>query len=405
MTDPPPKENRMSDLDLNRRDFLKISAVAAYTISGMPGFLARAAAQASGGKTLVVVQLTGGNDGLNTLVPYSNGAYYAARPNIAIPKSDVLTLNRDLGMHPALKPLMGLWDAGQLAWMENVGYPNPNRSHFASMAIWHTADPSQASSEGWIGRISEQIGDPFCASNIGTSTPLALVAQQYALPTIDSVDNFQLKLPAGVQDAFDAMLGTPRDGEAAYLQQATRAMLKHTATVQANIGRYRAGTTYPDSKFAGQMKDIARLIASGTGQRVLYTSLGSFDTHAGQRADQDRLLTELAEGLKAFYADLEAQGLADNVVVMGFSEFGRRVAENDSAGTDHGEGSVMFALGRGVKGGVHGDSPDLEHLNQGDVIYRQDFRGVYAEALNGWLNLDARRILGGDFRGPGWLAS
>ena len=393
----------MSRLDLDRRDFLKISAVAAYTISGMPGFLARAAAQAGGDKTLVVIQLTGGNDGLNTLVPYSNPAYYAARPNIAVAKSDVLTLGQGLGMHPALKPLMGLWDQGQLAWMENVGYPNPNRSHFASMAIWHTADPSQASSEGWIGRISEQIGDPFCASNIGTATPLALIAQNYALPTIDSVDNFQVRLPAGVQDAFDLMLSAQRGGEAAYLEQATRSMLKHTSAVQANIGKYRAGASYPDSKFAGQMKDVARLIASGTGQRVLYTSLGSFDTHAGQRGDQDRLLGEMAGALKAFYADLETQGLAEKVVVMGFSEFGRRVAENDSAGTDHGEGSVMFALGRGVKGGIHGDSPDLEKLNDGDVIYRQDFRGVYAEGLTGWLNLDARKILGGDFRGPGWL--
>ena len=398
----------MSNLAMQRRDFLKISAAAAYTISGMPGFLARAAAQAGGDKTLVVIQLTGGNDGLNTLVPYTNPAYYAARPNIAIPKSEVLTLGQGLGMHPALKPLMGLWDAGQLAWMENVGYPNPNRSHFASMAIWHTADPSQASSEGWIGRISEQIGDPFCASNIGTATPLALMARNYALPTLGSVDSFQVKLPAGVQGAFEAMLGSQRTGEAAYLEQATRSMLQHTAAVQANVGKYRAGASYPDSKFAGQMKDIARLIAAsagngGTGQRVLYTSLGGFDTHAGQRADQDKLLGELAEALKAFCADLETQGLAEKVVVMGFSEFGRRVAENGSAGTDHGEGSVMFALGRGVKGGIHGDSPDLEKLNDGDVIYKQDFRGVYAEGLTSWLNLDSRKILGGDFRGPGWL--
>ncbi len=399
----------MSRLSMPRRDFLKLSAAAAYAISGMPGFLARAAAQAGGEKTLVVIQLTGGNDGLNTLVPYSNPAYYAARPNIAVKRSDVLSLNTDLGMHPALKPLMGLWDQGQLAWMENVGYPNPNRSHFASMAIWHTADPTQASSEGWIGRLSEQIGDPFCASNVGTTTPLALISERYALPSIDSVDNFQVKLPAGVQGAFEAMLetgmdGRGRSGEAAYLEQATRSMLKHTATVQANIGRYKAGASYPEGRFAAQMRDIARLIASGSGQRVLYTSLGSFDTHAGQRGDQDRLLAELAGGLKAFYADIEAQGLADRVVVMGFSEFGRRVAENDSAGTDHGEGSVMFALGRGVKGGIHGDSPDLERLNDGDVIYKQDFRGVYAEGLTRWLGLDARQILGGDFGGPGWLA-
>ena len=388
----------------NRRDFLKLSALAAAATTGMPGFLARAAAQAAGSKTLVVIQLTGGNDGLNTLVPYSNGAYYAARPTIAIPKKDVLTLTPDLGMHPALRPLMGLWDGGRMAWMENVGYPNPNRSHFASMAIWHTADPSQAASDGWIGRLAESIGDPFCASNIGAATPQALRASEFSLPSIDTVDNFQLKLPQGLGGAFGDMLDAARSGEAAFLTQATRQMMKNTARVQANAQKYRAGATYPEGRFAAQLRDTARLIAAGVGQRVLYVSLGGFDTHAGQRAEQDELLGTLASGLAAFHADLERQGMAENVVVMGFSEFGRRVAENGSAGTDHGKGSVMFALGSGVKGGVHGSSPDLEDLSDGDIKYRQDFRGVYAEALSGWLGLNAREILNGDFRGPGWLA-
>lgn len=392
----------------NRRDFLKLSALAVAATTGMPGFLARAAAQAqtSGGgvKTLVVVQLTGGNDGLNTLVPYSNGAYYAARPNIAIPKKDVLTLTPDLGMHPALKPLMGLWDAGHLAWMENVGYPNPNRSHFASMAIWHTADPTQAQADGWIGRIAEKIGDPFCASNIGGATPQALVGTDFSLPSIASVNSFQVKLPQGLQGAFNTMLNTPRQGEADYLRRATQQMIKNTARVQGGVKKYRDGAAYPETNFAKQLRDTARLIAAGVGQRVLYVSLGGFDTHAGQRADQDELLGTLASGLSAFHADLEKQGLSDQVVVMGFSEFGRRVAENDSAGTDHGQGSVMFALGRGVKGGIHGSSPDLEDLSLGDIKYKQDFRGVYAEALTKWLRLDARSILNGDFKGPGWLA-
>ena len=391
-------------MPLHRRDFLKYSALAVAATSGMPGFLARAATQATGQKTLVVIQLTGGNDGLNTLIPYSNGAYYAARPTIAIPKKDVLTLGPDLGMHPSLKPLMGLWDAGQLAWMENIGYPNPNRSHFASMAIWHTADPTQAQAEGWIGRIAEKIGDPFCASNIGSSTPLALRAAEFSLPSIEAVDNFQVKLPAGLEGAFGAMLDAQRDGEADYLVRATRQMLSNTQKVQANVGKYRAGATYPEGKFAAQLKDAARLIASGTGQRILYVSLGGFDTHAGQRGEQDDLLAQLASGLAAFQTDLERQGVAERVVVMGFSEFGRRVAENDSAGTDHGQGSVMFALGKGVKGGIHGDSPDLEDLSLGDIKYKQDFRGVYAGALTNWLGLNAREILGGDFKGPQWLA-
>lgn len=387
-----------------RRDFLKLSALALAATSGMPGFLARAAAQAGGDRTLVVVQLTGGNDGLNTLIPYSNGAYYAARPNIAIPKKDVLTLTPDLGMHPALKPLMTLWDSGDLAWMENVGYPNPNRSHFASMAIWHTADPTQARRDGWIGRLAAQIGDPFCASNIGAATPRALRAETFSLPSIAEVDTYQVKLPSGLEGAFGTMLGAPRQGEAAYLARATGQMLKNTARVQANVKKYRDGATYPEGKFADGLRDMARLIAAGVGQRVLYVSLGGFDTHAGQRAEQDELLATLAGGLSAFHADLERQGLADKVIVMGFSEFGRRVAENGSAGTDHGKGSVMFALGKGVKGGVHGSSPDLEDLSDGDIKYKQDFRGVYAAALTGWLGLPAREILGGDFTGPAWLA-
>ncbi|GAA4006991.1 DUF1501 domain-containing protein [Deinococcus rubellus] len=392
---------------MNRRDFLKVSALAVSVTSGMPGFLARAAAQASasgGDQTLVVIQLTGGNDGLNTLIPYSNGAYYAARPNIAIAKKDVLTLSADLGMHPSLRALGKFWDAGQLGWLENIGYPNPNRSHFASMAIWHTADPTQAASDGWIGRIAETIGDPFCASNIGNATPLALQAKDFSLPSISSVDSFQVKLPAGLKDPFTTMLNAPRQGEAEYLQKATKQMLLNTARVQKNLSKYRPGAAYPDSKFAASLQDIARLIAGGNGQRVLYTSLGSFDTHAGQRAEQDDLLTQLAEGLAAFQADLDVQGLADKVVVMGFSEFGRRVAENDSAGTDHGQGSVMFVLGKSVKGGVHGDSPDLENLADGDIRYKQDFRGVYAQALDTWLKLDSKDILGGKFDGPKWLS-
>ncbi|CAM3402144.1 DUF1501 domain-containing protein [Deinococcus saxicola] len=388
----------------NRRDFLKLSALAVAATTGMPGFLARAAAQAGGDKTLVVIQLTGGNDGLNTLIPYSNGAYYAARPTIAIPKKDVLTLTPDLGMHPSLKPLMDLWDGGKLAWMENVGYPNPTRSHFASMAIWHTADPTQAQADGWIGRMAEKIGDPFCASNIGSSTPRALQADAFSLPSIDGVDTFQIKLPQGVDGAFEAMLGAPRQGEADYLLRATRQMMKNTARVQQNVKKYRAGASYPDHKFGTQLRDTARLIAAGVGQRIIYLTLGNFDTHAGQRGEQDELLGTLAGGLSAFYADLQKQGLADKVVVMGFSEFGRRVAENASAGTDHGQGSVMFALGNGVKGGIHGSSPDLEDLSMGDIKYRQDFRGVYAEGLQKWLNLDARSVLGGDFTGPGWVA-
>jgi uncharacterized protein (DUF1501 family) len=389
---------------MNRRDFLRLTALAASLTSGMPSFLSCAAQAAGGRNTLVVVQLTGGNDGLNTLVPFTNGAYYAARPNIAVARKDVLPVTADLGLHPALRPLLGAWEASELAWIENVGYPNPNRSHFASMAIWHTADPAQAAREGWIGRIAERIGDPFCAGNVGGISPKALLSDTMILPSIESLDGFSLKVPKGLEEAYRRVLAVKREGEAAFVERATRRMIEDTERVQASLHRYKPGTTYPEGGFAARLRDIARLIAAGNGQRVLYTSLGGFDTHAGQRGAQDALLAELAAGLAAFRADLDVQGVADRVVVMAFSEFGRRVAENDSAGTDHGQGSVMLALGRGVRGGVHGESPDLENLADGDIRYRQDFRGVYAQALDRWLSLDSREVLGGSFLGPAWLA-
>ena len=391
---------------MKRRDFMKLSSLALAITSGMPQFLARAAAQASSsGKRLVVIQLSGGNDGLNTLVPYSNGAYYAARPGIAVSKQEVLSLNTDLGLHPSLKPLMTHWDAGNLALIESVGYPNPNRSHFASMAIWHSADPTGADREGWIGRIAEKLGDPFCATNVGGITPLALRTHDLILPSVNSVDNFQLKLPKGTEKAFQSIMGLPRQSDALFLAQATRQMMSNTARVQQNLSKYKSGVTYPqDSKFGGKLRELARLIAADTGQSILYTDLGSFDTHASQRAQQDMLLSELSSGLVAFMNDLKVQGLEDKVMVLAFSEFGRRVAENDSGGTDHGKGGVMFALGKGIKGGIYGASPDLEKLSDGDISYKQDFRGVYAQALDNWLGIPSSDILGAKFDGPQFIS-
>ena len=391
---------------MKRRDFMKLSSLALAITSGMPQFLARAAAQASSsGKRLVVIQLSGGNDGLNTLVPYSNGAYYAARPGIAVSKQEVLSLNTDLGLHPSLKLLMTHWDAGNLALIESVGYPNPNRSHFASMAIWHSADPTGADREGWIGRIAEKLGDPFCATNLGGVTPLALRTNDLILPSINALDNFQLKLPKGTEKAYEGIMGLPRRGEAFFLAQANHQMMSNTARVQKSLSKYKSGSSYPENnKFAAKLRELARLIAADTGQSILYTDLGSFDTHASQRAQQDMLLGELSSGLVAFMNDLKVQGLEDKVMVLAFSEFGRRVAENDSGGTDHGKGGVMFALGKGIKGGIYGASPDLEKLSDGDISYKQDFRGVYAQALDNWLGIPSSDILGAKFDGPQFIS-
>ena len=383
---------------MNRRDFVKTSFLTLAAGAGMPGFLGRTASAAIGkGKILVIVQLSGGNDALNTLIPFTNGAYYNARPTLAIGKKDVLNLNDSVGLNPALKPMMSLWDNGELALVQGVGYPNPNRSHFESMAIWHTGDPKARETEGWIGKIAEKYGDPFCATNIGGTTPLALRGADIILPSIASIDRFQFKIAPEAQTAFNTILETPLTGRAETMRGATRQMLSDIQQVQKGIGKYKAGATYPEEKFAVSLREISRLIAADVGQRVFYTSLGSFDTHAGQPVDHPELLGALSSGLSAFRSDLEKQGRSEDVVVIGFSEFGRRLAENASAGTDHGKAGLMFALGQGVKGGLYGAYPDLEKLDDGDPVMTTDFRQVYATALDKWLNIPSRDILGANF--------
>ncbi len=385
---------------MNRRDFLKASSLALLTMQSMPSFLARARDISTGDKTLVVIQLGGGNDGLNTLVPFSNDAYYAARPQIAIGKKEVIPVNSDLGMHPNLRDLATFFDNGELAWLQNVGYPNPNRSHFASMAIWHTASPESSLHDGWIGRIAARVGDPLCASNLGGNTPLAFQNESVLAPSINDVDTFEFMLGEKLQEPFHNILVQAREGESAFIQHSVEQMLKNTATIQARLGKYQSALEYPKTDLAKRLQQAAKLIATGLQQKVLYVSVGGFDTHANQRASHDKLMLQIAEGLSAFQKDLEAQGLADKVTVLAFSEFGRRVAENASEGTDHGQGGAMFALGKGVKGGIYGSLPDLENLEAGDIKYQQDFRGVYARVLDNWLGISSQEILGDSFTGP-----
>jgi uncharacterized protein (DUF1501 family) len=388
---------------MKRRDFLKSSMLTVAGLTG-PGFLAKSAQAAIGkGKILVVIQLSGGNDALNTLVPYSNGAYYAARPSIAVNKKDVLTLSSDVGLHPSLKPLMPLWDNGQLGLVQGVGYPNANRSHFESMAIWHTADPSARERDGWIGKIAEKYGDPFCATNFGGTTPLALRGADIILPSIANIDSFQLKLAPETKSAVDVMLGSAYTGRAETIRNATQQMFNNIESVQKGVSKYKAGATYPDSSLAKSLRDVARLISADVGPRVFYTSQGGYDTHAAQPEDHPDLLETLASSIMAFRADLEKQGRLQDVMIIGFSEFGRRLAENASSGTDHGKAGLMFTIGDGVKGGLYGAQPDLEKLNDGDPVMTTDFRQVYATALDGWLNVPSKDILGASFKNIAFL--
>jgi len=303
-----------------------------------------------------------------------------------------------------MKPLMKLWDGGELALVQGVGYPNPNRSHFASMAIWQSADPSLRADEGWVGRIADKYGDPFCATNFGNTTPLALRGGNVILPSIQSVDRFQIKLPDAIDKALDHLLSEPMEGRAELLRTSTLQMFTDTERVQRDIAKYRPGAAYPEGPFASSLRDVARMIAAEAGPRVFYTSLGGFDTHAAQPTEHAELLETLSSALVAFRADLTAQGKADSVAVVGFSEFGRRLAENASSGTDHGKAGMMFALGAGVNGGLYGTQPDLEKLDDGDPRFTTDFRSVYATALDRWLKIDSREILGGSFPHIGFLS-
>lgn len=374
-------------------------------------------AQAAQGRTLIVVQMAGGNDGLNTLVPYTDSAYYSARPTLAVAQTDVLHLNERLGLHPSLKALMPLWQQGRLAAVEGVGYPNPNLSHFAAMDIWQTLDLNGQGGQGWLGKyvagMVDKDGHPFQSLAIGTSLPVALNAINADVPVVSSPASYRLQAdPEGVSaarhgNATNARVETllklyntyPRSAPYAALLDATaQAAVNGSRALDTAVASYTPGVEYPKTNFAKGLQVLAEVIVQGLGLRVGYVTLGGFDTHGEQKDTQAQLLQTLAEGLAAFYADLVAHNAADNVVVMTWSEFGRRVEENASLGTDHGTAAPLFVLGNAVQGGIYGEPPDLTSLDaNGNLVFTTDFRSVYATVLDRWLGAPASAVLGGDY--------
>ena len=374
-------------------------------------------AQAAQGRTLIVVQMAGGNDGLNTLIPYTDSAYYSARPTLAVPQADVLHLNERLGLHPSLKALMPLWQQGRMAAVEGVGYPNPNLSHFAAMDIWQTLDLNGQGGQGWLGKfvsgMVDKDGHPFQSLAIGTSLPVALNAINADVPVVSSPASYRLQAdPEGVStakhgNAANARVETllklyntyPRSAPYAALLDATaQAAVNGSRALDTAVASYTPGVEYPKTNFAKGLQVLAEVIVQGLGLRVGYVTLGGFDTHGEQKETQAQLLQSLAEGLAAFYADLVAHNAADDVVVMTWSEFGRRVEENASLGTDHGTAAPLFVLGNAVQGGVYGEPPDLTSLDaNGNLVFTTDFRSVYATVLDRWLGAPASAVLGGDY--------
>lgn len=389
-----------------RRKFLKQSALATAGTMLLPSFLKSLEANPllpPGEKILVVIQLSGGNDGLNTIIPYTNDLYYKLRPQLAVPVGNVLRASDALGFHPVLAKLKDLYDKGYIGVINNVGYPNPDRSHFRSMDIWHTAsDSNEYLTTGWIGRYLDatckncsmahqavEIDDMLSQALKGENIKGMAVMHPKKLYTILHNHYFQ-KISKGAQDHVDPSLN--------YLYKTLAESTSSIDYLYSKSKIYSSTTTYPDNKFAGQLKTVAELINSGSETKVYYTSLSGFDTHVRQQPQHERLLSIYAESVHAFVSDLEKNNRFQNVLIMTFSEFGRRVTQNASGGTDHGTANNLFIIGKNLKRkGFINDAPDLNRLDQGDLIYSVDFRSIYATVLDTWLEASSAAVLNRQF--------
>jgi uncharacterized protein (DUF1501 family) len=375
------------------------------------------------GKILVVVQLSGGNDGLSTVIPYGDDVYYQSRAQISHPADKILKINDYLGLHPNLAPLKSIFDAGDLAVVQGVGYPNPNRSHFRSMDIWQSAQPDrEVADSGWIGRYFDNTCpgcDPKVGLSIGETLPLAMQGVNVAPLSFEGAQSFQyrgndknhylaLNQAKQSKDAGDiTMIPIPQvAGQKPLTSPASQLDFLHRTAMDAQLSseqilritrNHTAAGTYPAGEFGNGLKTIAAMIAGGLPTRVYYVALGGFDTHAGQLGRHDTLMTQLANGLGAFWKDLQDQKNDDRVMVMTFSEFGRRVQQNASNGTDHGAAAPMFVMGGKIHQGIVGNHPSLTDLDQGDLKYLIDFRSVYASVLQKWLDTPSKPILGDQF--------
>ncbi len=403
----------------NRREFLQASLGTSAAISigaTVPSFLQNAAAAGNDDKetVLVVVQLSGGNDGLNTVIPFSDPAYRSSRPKLAIAENDILKINDELGFHSSARGLADLLEDGSLAIVQGVGYDNPNRSHFESMDIWHTCvRKDQSRSDGWIGRTLQHLptdgGADVAAIHLGDKKqPFALASQTIRVPTVKRIEEFELlgKDPASLrrllrfepQSAGASTDASSGDDELlSFLRSSTSGAIAASERITEVAMAKGGDDRYPRSQMGEKLGVVAKLIGAGIKTRVYYVQLDGFDTHAEQPETHAILLRQWSEAVSTFVDDMHSQGNLDRVCVMTFSEFGRRVAENASEGTDHGAAGPMFFCGGGLVPGLHGKQPSLTDLDQGDLKHGTDFRSVYAAVLENWLRVDSAAILGGGF--------
>jgi uncharacterized protein (DUF1501 family) len=409
---------------VSRRLFIR-DGVATVTLGlAAPAFLsAIAQAQGGGSRRLVVVYLGGGNDSLNTLISYRDPAYYNRRPTIAVPAGQVLQVGTDaggqtLGLHPRLGGLLNIFNEGRLALVQRTGYQNSSRSHFEGGDIWGTANPQSSTGSGWLGRYLDTLPRPLdalTAWNTTGETPRALISGTSGVPAIPNATTYAFASPnrgAAAQqerNAAQSMAAHPAPGRPhlAFVNTANLGAIETLDRV-AQATAYTPSVAYPNNGFALALRTVAGAIVRGVGSKIYWVQTGGFDTHAGQGGGGGgpyaNLMGSLGDGLWAFYSDIRNQGLANDTTVIVFSEFGRRISENGSAGTDHGAAGVMMVLGGSVRGGLYGTagslapgSPSLEN-SSGDVRYETDFRSVYARLLDQWLGVNSQQILNGDFR-------
>ena len=410
----------------SRREFIR-DGVAAFTVGfAAPAFLCDAArAQGAAGRNLVVIYLAGGNDSLSTVIPYTDPFDFSRRPAIAIPAGQVLQIGSDasgrpIGLHPRLPGLRSIFNEGRLAIVQRAGYQNSSRSHFQGTDIWGTADPTSPSSLGWLGRYLDTIPspvDPLVAWNTTRETPRALVAGTVGVPAIPDARAYSFASPNSGAEALAERNAAIKMASNVSASRAHLAFVNATsksafATLDrvAVVAAYTPAVTYPNNGFGQALRTVAGAMARGVGTRIYWVSTGGFDTHSTQGnaggGTYGNLMGSFNDGVAAFYADLRSQGLLNSTLILQFSEFGRRVSENGSAGTDHGAGGIMMLAGGSVRGGIYGttanlnpdpSNPTLEN-NGGDVRYETDFRSVYAKVIDSWLGADSRAILQGDFR-------
>jgi uncharacterized protein (DUF1501 family) len=407
---------------VTRRKFLR-GGVAAFTVSfTAPTFLADIArAQGARSRSLVVLYLSGGNDALNTVVPYQDPFYYSRRPAIAVPAVQVLQIGTDssgraLGLHPRLTGLRDIFNEGRLAIVQRTGYQNSSRSHFQGLDIWGTADPASTTSMGWLGRYLETVPtDPLSGWTTTREVPRALISKTVGVPAIPDARAYSFNSPNNATEAVYERAAASRISSHVPVDKPQLAFVNGSAlgaleTLDrvASVASYNGTVAYPNNGLGIALRTVAGSIVRGTGTRVYWVQTGGFDTHAQQGnvggGVYANLMSTVSDSVRAFYNDLRNQGLLNDTMILEFSEFGRRVFENGSQGTDHGAAAVMMAIGGPVRGGIYGTAPSLDpnsptlENNGGDVRYETDFRSVYARVLDNWLGASSTSILGGDFR-------